>query len=226
MLASPAAAQATDQSEACETTSPPQLTATVSSGDTFAVAFCGEQSFFAEYDLFDNGVRDGRLAARFIRDRAAASNGRFFYRTNLIDLPVGSHALQVRLVTDGGTVLTEMKPPLVVTVMPSAAPDACAGKYPSVFVTRLIESGTGRPGARMMVLYQFASVTPVVKVEVLVDGAVVATKTATGSGDSLTDDAAMWFSTPASGRHDLAVRATNGDDCQRSGTLLTPFIVK
>jgi hypothetical protein len=103
--------------------------------------------------------------------------------------------------------------------MEQSAP-VCAD-IPSLFITRW-EHTTGKPGSRMRVNFQPASVSPMTEIEAKVNGAVVARIT----GTDLRDTAGVWFTTPASGSYKLTVWAKNAAGCTREVFSPVDLVVK
>jgi hypothetical protein len=92
---------------------------------------------------------------------------------------------------------------------------------PSVFITRW-EMTTGKPGSRMRVNYQLASISPIVEVLAKVDGAMVAVS----RGTDLRDTAGLWFVTPPAGIHTLQVFVKNSAGCTKEVFSPVGLIVK
>jgi hypothetical protein len=140
-------------------------------------------------------------------------------RTHAINLPtlvVGQHLVDVRACYADGQC---SDPAALAFVLEQPAP-VCAD-VPSVFVTRW-EHTTGKPGSRMRVNFQLASISPIVEIHAEVDSEVVARIT----GTDLRDTAGVWFVTPGIGTHALRVFAKNAAGCSKEVDSLVPLVVK
>ena len=131
-------------------------------------------------------------------------------------LAVGSHTVEVRACNAEGCASAA---PLAFTVQ-LGTPPPCTD-IPSLFVTRW-EHTTGKPGSKMRVNFQPASVSPLTEIEVKVNGAVVARIT----GSDLRDTAGAWFTTPELGVHKLTVWAKNAAGCTREVFSPVDLVVK
>ena len=133
------------------------------------------------------------------------------YVVSLPVLAAGTHTVEVRacnvLPTDPSVKECASAAPVSFTLQ--LAPQPCAD-IPSVFVTRW-EHTTGKPGSRMRVNFQPASVSPITEIEAKINGQVVARI----AGSDLRDTAGVWLTTPAAGVYKLTVWAKNAAGCTR-----------
>jgi hypothetical protein len=139
------------------------------------------------------------------------------YAASLPVLNAGPNTVDVRACFDA-TECGEWSLALPFT-MEQPAP-VCAD-MPSVFVTRWAMT-SGKPGSRMRIDYQLASVSPIIQIRAKVAGTVVAVVT----GTDLRDSGGIWFTTPASGRYTLALEATNAAGCVKESLALVDLVVK
>jgi hypothetical protein len=138
------------------------------------------------------------------------------HAVTLLTLPAGEHIAEVVSCWADDNCSAAVP---VTFVMQAPAP-VCAD-VPSVFITRW-EHTTGKPGSRMRVNFQPASISPITEIEAKVNGAVVARI----AGSDLRDTAGVWFTTPASGSYKLQVWAKNSAGCTREVFSPVDLIVK
>lgn len=93
-----------------------------------------------------------------------------------------------------------------------------------MFVTGFTAT-TGRPGSQMLVNYQLASLTPIVRTQVKVDGQIVQ-DSGLGQNVRLQAYGSMWFTAPASGTHAVSVVATNAAGCATEAASRVPLRIK
>jgi hypothetical protein len=139
------------------------------------------------------------------------------YAVSLPVLNAGSNTVDVRACFDA-TDCGEWSLALPFT-MEQPAP-VCTD-IPSVFITRW-EHTTGKPGSRMRVNFQLASISPIVEIHAEVNSEIIARI----RGTDLRDTAGIWFVTPGIGSHSLRVFAKNSAGCSKEVDSLVRLVVK
>lgn len=99
-------------------------------------------------------------------------------------------------------------------------PPQCAD-VPSVFVTRWAAT-TGKPGSRMRVDFQLASISPITEIQARLKGDTYATIT----GTDLRGAAGIWLTTPVPGTYDVTVWVKNAAGCTREAAAPVKLTVK